>query len=518
MQAPGVSRFQACLLGQGRLEELLEAKIAANSARIGGGKPTIVVERSVQTLQLIIGVNNTAGGDDVDDLDAAYPVEVRIKHGMSPDNIETVRAKYVIGADGANSWTRRQLGVAMRGDKTEEPWGVIDMLPLSDFPDIRQTCVVQSDHGSIHVVPREDRLVRLYVQLDEAYPAVERSQITAAMILAAAQRIFHPFRLEASRVDWWSVYHVGQRLADAFSSAPASEMRVFLVGDAIHTHSPKIGQGMNVSMQDSYNVAWKICGVLKGHLHRHVLDSFEQERRPVAEQLLRTDQATVEFYKTNSAGASQTDLQEFRNSLYAFLSGVAVEYAPGFLVCKKTDSKANDGACGGIALGQRLPSFIVINHATAEPTQMASKLAADGRWRLIVFAGDLLQAEQQRRLAQLGDHLASPESFCSRHRLQVGPLFEIVTIMSNPRDGFPLLSLSPVFRPWDAVRGWDYDCVFSDEPDVYGTFQDAYGCYGVDRTRGCLVVCRPDQHVAFVGELGLGGTVELDKFCAGVFR
>lgn len=352
VQTPGVSNFQACLLGQGHLEELLENKIAENSAR--GGGDTIAVERNVQTLQLIMRSNSTSqssiGADKSNhDVDTAYHVEVRIRHGMSGE-LEIVRAKYVIGADGAKSWTRRQLNIAMKGDRTDEPWGVIDILPLSNFPDIRQTCVVQSRRGSIHVVPREAKLVRLYVQLDEVYSGVERSQITASMILSAARRIFHPFRLECSRVDWWSAYHVGQRLADTFSSA---EMRVFLVGDAIHTHSPKIGQGMNVSMQDSYNLAWKICCVLKGYLPHRILASFEEERRPVAEQLLRADLVTVEFYKSRVGDgadtASQSDLQAFRNSLYAFISGVAVVYAPGYLVYK-ADSR---GPSSGVVNSQK---------------------------------------------------------------------------------------------------------------------------------------------------------------------
>lgn len=157
------------------------------------------------------------------------------------DNVETIRAKYVIGADGAHSWTRRQLGLTMRGEQHPHVWGVVDLVAITDFPDIRQTCVVCSEQGNLHVVPRERGMVRLYVQLDGVSlggAAGLRSEATLETILAAARKALRPFSLECARLDWWSVYQVGQRIADRFSAGGC----VFLVGDAIHTHSPKVGQ------------------------------------------------------------------------------------------------------------------------------------------------------------------------------------------------------------------------------------------------------------------------------------
>ena len=69
-------------------------------------------------------------------------------------------------------------------------------------------------------------------------------------------------------VPWWSVYEIGQRLTDKFDDVPEEEIatrlpRVFIAGDACHTHSPKAGQGMNVSMQDAFNLGWKLVSVLR---------------------------------------------------------------------------------------------------------------------------------------------------------------------------------------------------------------------------------------------------------------
>jgi phenol 2-monooxygenase len=77
-----------------------------------------------------------------------------------------------------------------------------------------------------------------------------------------AKKIFHPYTMEFADTYWWSAYAIGQRLADHFSK----DNRIFLTGDACHTHSPKAGQGMNVSLQDGYNIGWKLATVLKGRV------------------------------------------------------------------------------------------------------------------------------------------------------------------------------------------------------------------------------------------------------------
>ena len=84
--------------------------------------------------------------------------ELRGKAGKE----ETVKAKYMLGADGAHSWTRNQLGYKLEGDSTDYIWGVLDVVPITDFPDIRMRCAIHSAaNGSVMVIPRESKLVRL---------------------------------------------------------------------------------------------------------------------------------------------------------------------------------------------------------------------------------------------------------------------------------------------------------------------------------------------------------------------
>ena len=127
--------------------------------------------------------------------------------------------------------------------------------------------------GNILLIPREGGyLVRFYVELDEVddREMLDDRSVTPEKLAAVANRILHPYTLEVKDVGWWSVYEIGQRLCDRFDDVPVEETpgrlpRVFIAGDACHTHSAKAGQGMNVSMADAWNLGWKLGAVLRGH-------------------------------------------------------------------------------------------------------------------------------------------------------------------------------------------------------------------------------------------------------------
>jgi phenol 2-monooxygenase len=273
-----LSRFQQAVLHQGRIERFLLDSIAEHS--------DIRVERLVLPEQFEIdetltgnhkkypikvtlrhlGTDSTTTTDgvqdglfrsnltkdDTDDLLASTRVE---------DEVEVVEAKYLVGCDGAHSWVRKQLGpeFALVGDSTDYIWGVIDVIPITDFPDIRTRCAIHSESsGSMMIIPRENKLTRLYIQLKAEGSGggarIDRSAVTPETILSAAQKIMFPHKLSYKHCHWWTAYQIGQRLGPKFSL----HERVFLAGDAVHTHSPKAGQGMNVSMQDSEYILWQL--------------------------------------------------------------------------------------------------------------------------------------------------------------------------------------------------------------------------------------------------------------------
>ena len=124
---------------------------------------------------------------------------------------EVVKAKYMLGADGARSWVRDQLGFKLEGDSTDYIWGVLDIVPITDFPDIRMRCAIHSaNSGSLMVIPRENKLVRLYIQLtttektSEGGQRADRSKINPEVILESAQRILAPYKITYRVLDWVS--------------------------------------------------------------------------------------------------------------------------------------------------------------------------------------------------------------------------------------------------------------------------------------------------------------------------
>ena len=276
-------------------------------------------------------------------------------------------------------------------------------------------------------------------------------------------------------------------------------------------------------MQDTYNLGWKICGVIDGTLKPEILETYQQERRQIALELMAMDHTASQFYSDNSI--SRRDFQSQREGFYEFLSGVSVKYEPSALVrnsSARSSSPLTDGSSStytakpsrlnnnfhepetstsfkklatSIHPGVRIPSFKVVNQADACPTHIASLLPSTGQWRILVFAGDLTFPSQFARIYALGSQLTAPSSFL---HLYPANLIEIYTIHSAPRARVELLDLHEVFHPWDEDVGYDYWKVYADDGSWHEGFADAYGAYGIDRKDGCLVVCRPDQHVGLI--------------------
>src|SRR5262249_25174562 len=292
--------------------------------------------------------------------------------------IETVQARYVVGCDGAHSVVRRCLARALHGDSANQAWGVMDVLAITDFPDIRLKAAIQSaSEGSVLIIPREGGyLVRIYVELDKLKEdeRIASRNITVDDVIAAAQRILHPYTLEVKEVPWWSVYEIGQRLCDKFDDVPEDEVgtrspRVFIAGDACHTHSPKAGQGMNVSMQDSFNLGWKLASVLRGRCPPQFLHTYSAERRAIAKERIDFDR---EFAKLSSeppkdaadAGSEGVDRTEFQKYFVThgrYTAGTQTRYRPSIITAEPT----YQSLAKGLVIGMRFHSAPVIRLSDA---------------------------------------------------------------------------------------------------------------------------------------------------------
>ncbi len=537
---PNISRFQQVVLHQGRIERFFLDSIRENSIRTecnGQGKDgEIKVEHGV--LPTSFNFDKTLA-DSLDE----YPISVRLRHlteeeatpqqsatsangqavsdGIFRSNLaaddteelisnsahlsskagkeELVKAKYLLGADGAHSWVRNQLGFRLQGDSTDYIWGVLDIIPITDFPDIRMRCAIHSENdGSVMVIPRENKLVRLYIQLTttnadglsgtEGGKKFDRSKITPETVIASAQRIMRPYKITYKYLDWWTAYQIGQRVGDSFTL----NERVFLAGDAVHTHSPKAGQGMNVSMQDAYNLGWKIAGAVKGLWGKEVLRTYQSERRRIAQDLIDFDHRFSRLFSgrpakdvMDEAGISMAEFKTAFEKGNLFASGIAVNYGASAIVAKEGDAKEQgDGTAvdvlGGkeerltskqelateVLVGKRMPSFKVLNQADARPWHLQELLPSNGRWRVLVFPGDVRKQDVKQRLQSLGEKLGGDQSFLKKYTpkgVSYDGVIELLAVHSAPRREITVFDFPEVFRPWNEREGWDYWKILVDD-------------------------------------------------------
>jgi phenol 2-monooxygenase len=265
--------------------------------------------------------------------------------------------------------------------------------------------------------------------------------------------------------------------------------------------------GMNVSMQDSFNLGWKLGLVVKGVAHASILHTYGVERRAIAKELIAFDHKWSRLFSGRPAkdimDAEGISVEQFRQVMEAnvmFFTGLSVDYGGSMLVGEDRRELASN-----IKVGMRLASQRVVNQSDGREWELQRKLVSDGRFRVIVFAGNVTSGEQQARLQGFCRGL-SASGLLGRRYLAKGSI-AVLTCHSAKRRQVELLRDVPaVLHPFDSRRGWDYDSVFADDDG------HAYGAYGVDRERGCVVVTRPDQHVGQIGSVDAAGVEEIAEY------
>ncbi|MBB5426829.1 phenol 2-monooxygenase [Paraburkholderia atlantica] len=503
----GLSEFPHVIVNQARIQEYLLDVMRRSARRI---EPDYGLE--------LVDVQR----DDSNE----YPMLVTLRRTDPArlDETVTVRARYVVGCDGARSRVRTAIGQTLRGDAANHAWGVMDALAVTDFPDIRLKAAIQSaSKGNLLIIPREGGyLVRFYVDLGDVTPENRDNlkQITVDRIIETAQSILHPYTLDVKEVAWFSVYEVGQRLTDRFDDAIAAdgtsrEPRVFIAGDACHTHSAKAGQGMNVSMQDGFNLGWKLGAVLEGRSDADLLRTYSDERQPIAQELIDFDKEWSAMMaappkdpnRPEAGGVDPAELQAYFVRAGRYTAGVATRYRPATL----TGEATHQALAKGFTIGTRFHSSPVVRLADAKPFHLGHAAQADGRWRLYAFAD-----ASGRALNALCEHLdKSPESVLrlfTPKDADVDSVLDLRAVLQQPHREVRLQDIPALLLPRKGRHGLiDYEKAFTSDATT-----DIFDERGIDREQGALVVVRPDQYVAHV--LPLNAYAELNAFFRPIFR
>ncbi|HEX7664517.1 MAG TPA: FAD-dependent monooxygenase [Polyangiaceae bacterium] len=202
---------------------------------------------------------------------------------LADNREETIRARYVVGCDGAHSVVRHAGSFTFEGEPYLQDFVLADV--LVDFEDaddaVPRLTLCFNDDGLVALFPFEQKgrfrviATRPDAPKDASDPTLEEAQ-------ALVDR-FTPLRTKLHDPKWLTRFRLHHRQADRYRDG-----RFFLAGDAAHIHSPAGGQGMNTGIYDAFNLGWKLALVLKEHAHEALLGTYDEERHPVGAQLLRT--------------------------------------------------------------------------------------------------------------------------------------------------------------------------------------------------------------------------------------
>ncbi|KAB8078615.1 FAD binding domain-containing protein [Aspergillus leporis] len=436
----------------------------------------------------------------------SFPIKVTAeKEGKT----EVFEAKYALACDGAHSTVRRSLGYKMIGDSSDAVWGVMDMVPRTDFPDIRKKTTIRSAAGNLLIIPREGdayNLTRFYIELP---PGTKAKEVKLEDLQQSAKAILSQYKIEFTETVWWSAYSIGQRHADFFHK----DYRVFLAGDACHTHSPKAGQGMNVSLQDGYNIGWKLATVLKGLAPPSLLETYVHERQKVAIDLINFDRYFSKLFSSDGK-VSPTEFQEGFIKSGKYTAGLTAKYGKSPITFETDSSKQ---LSTNVVVGMRLPSSQVVRFCDSKPVQLMSALKSDGRWRVMAFAGDISQFENKAKLNALGYYLNSSES--PLHRLRstdadVDSVIEPILVGYGKRHSVELEEFPGCFYPIageNQIR--DLHKIYFDDESYNKGHGRIYDHLGISPEKGAIIIVRPDQYVSAV--IGLDDYKQIGQFFEG---
>lgn len=230
-------------------------------------------------------------------------------------NGKRIQSRYLIGADGSQSFVRNHFTIPFTIIRPQIVWAVIDGIIDTDFSKVPEIIVFQADTSDVAWIPREGDIDRFYVRMDT-------KDFTVAEAIEKINRVIKPHTLSFKEIVWFSQFSVKESVADKFFV----EDRVFLAGDACHIHSVNGGQGLNTGLADAFNLIWKLNMVINFGAPTALLQSYEDERKPIAQQVIDTSGELVRSTKYSQNGTHAQDYVKIVQKRAGNITGMGIRY------------------------------------------------------------------------------------------------------------------------------------------------------------------------------------------------
>ncbi|WP_419420172.1 FAD-binding protein [Legionella sp. D16C41] len=230
-------------------------------------------------------------------------------------NGERIQSSYVIGADGAQSFVRNHFKIPFEIIRPQIIWAVIDGIIDTDFPKVPEIIVFQTDSSDVAWIPREGEIDRFYVRMDI-------KEFTLEEAVNKINRAIQPHVLSFKKIIWFSQFSVKESVAEKFFTND----RIFLAGDACHIHSVNGGQGLNTGLADAFNLMWKLNMVINFNMPTKLLQSYESERRAVAQSVIDTSGELVRSTKYSQNGTHAEDYVKIIQRRAGYITGMGIRY------------------------------------------------------------------------------------------------------------------------------------------------------------------------------------------------
>ena len=359
------------------------------------------------------------------------------------DSFEIIEADWLIGCDGFASTVRQQLGISLDGD---EYGGTMRMM------DVRLTGFEPSDTAMHYFVAQEEMV--LVNKLPGENHRVVISDKTQGVPPEEAKEAFQAIldrrfdgKVKVGEPDWATNFKISKRQVNSYRQG-----NVFLAGDAAHVNSPAGGQGMNVSMQDAFNLSWKLAMVVKDEANSNILDSYESERAPIASQMLEGTNYIHSIIMAHGKGM-QERIERMRGGEW---NKEAVNQVAGISYTYRDRSDLD------LTAGDRAPDAVI-----SFQNRIYNLINTDG-YTLFLFSGDRTNINDFIQLEQLS------QTAISQFKAKITPWIIV------PQNFASQISQNNSYTITD-----------------YGTIHNLYRV----PNEGSMFILRPDCHIEYIGSL-----------------